>query len=57
MMLLERLMGDCESPFHAYMELQRRLLQRWMARGGTEEAWCQRLAPAFHARYGRIIER
>lgn len=57
MMLLERLMGDCESPFQAYMELQRRLLQRWMARGGTEEAWCQRLAPAFHARYGWIIER
>lgn len=56
MMLLERILGDCESPFQAYMELQRRLLHHWIARGGTEEAWCQRLAPAFHARYAPMID-
>lgn len=57
MVLLGRFLRDCESPFQAYMELQRRLLDRWIARGGTEEAWCERLAPAFHARYGGLIER
>ncbi len=57
MLLLERILSDCNTPFHAYMELQRRLLHRWIARGGTEEAWCERMAPAFHARYGPLLER
>jgi hypothetical protein len=56
MVLLDRIRRDCESPFEAYMALQRRLLARWLARGGTEEAWCVRLAPAFHARYGALLE-
>ncbi len=56
MLLLERIVPDAKSPFHAYMELQRRLMHRWIARGGSEQAWCERMAPVFHARYGQLIE-
>jgi len=42
--------------FGAYMHLQRALLRRWLARGGTEEAWCERMAPAFRHRYGGLME-
>ena len=56
MLLLDRILPDSKSPFHAYMELQRRLMYRWIARGGSEQAWCERMAPVFHARYGRLIE-
>jgi hypothetical protein len=42
--------------FEAYMALQRALLVRWIARGGTEQSWCDRLAPLFRKRYGRLAE-
>lgn len=45
------------SGFSAYMRLQHALLTRWVARGGTEEAWCERLAPLFRLRYGMLIDR
>jgi hypothetical protein len=44
------------SGFSAYMRLQHALLTRWVARGGTEEAWCERMAPVFRLRYGALIE-
>jgi len=56
MLLIERILPESKSPFHAYMELQRRLMHRWVARGGSEQAWCERMAPVFHARYGPLIE-
>jgi hypothetical protein len=46
----------CSSGFEAYMALQRALLRRWLARGGTEESWCARMAPRFRARYGVLAE-
>jgi hypothetical protein len=54
-------LGECyrkrsASGFDAYMALQRALLARWLARGGTEEAWCSRIAPLFRARYGPLME-
>jgi hypothetical protein len=39
------------SGFEAYMALQRALIARWVARGGTEETWCVRMAPIFRQRY------
>jgi hypothetical protein len=45
-----------DSGFGAYMRLQQALLCRWVARGGTEEAWCERMAPLFRTRYGSLIE-
>jgi hypothetical protein len=44
------------SGFGAYMRLQQALLTRWVARGGTEEAWCERMAPRFRLRYGGLID-
>jgi hypothetical protein len=57
MFLGEYYLARCSSGYVAYMTLQRALLNRWMARGGTEEDWCERLAPAFRARYGVLVER
>jgi hypothetical protein len=44
------------SGFAAYMSLQKALMSRWVAQGGTEESWCSRLAPLFRARYAVLIE-
>ena len=51
MVLAARFIRDCESPFAAYMALQRCLLNRWLARGGSAEDWCARIAPRFRLRY------
>jgi hypothetical protein len=40
------------SGFGAYMALQAALLRRHIARGGSIQSWCARLAPAFQQRYG-----
>lgn len=37
--------------FEAYMALQRALITRWVARGGTEQSWCDRIAPLYRQRY------
>jgi hypothetical protein len=52
-----RVLGDlylarCDSGFEAYMALQRALIARWVAHGGTEQGWCERMAPHFRRRYG-----
>jgi hypothetical protein len=54
--LADYYLARCGSGYAAYMTLQRALLSRWVARGGTEESWCTRLAPAFRARYGGLVE-
>lgn len=41
--------------FEAYMALQRVLLRRYVVRGGSEEEWCARIAPAFRRRYARLV--
>lgn len=56
-----RMLGDIYlarfgSGFEAYMALQRALIVRWVARGGTEQSWCDRLAPLFRQRYARLAE-
>jgi hypothetical protein len=56
MVLGECYRARCGTGFDAYMALQRALLARWLARGGTEESWCQRMAPLFRARYGGLMQ-
>lgn len=51
MILAEKYLARHETPFAAYMALQRALLLHYMSRGGTEERWCERIAPIFQRRY------
>lgn len=53
-MLEDLYLARCGSGFEAYMALQRALIARWVARGGTEESWCDRMAPVFRARYAGL---
>jgi hypothetical protein len=55
MMLAEKHMVRSGTGFAAYMTLQRALLARWIARGGTEVSWCARMAPLFRQRYGWLL--
>jgi hypothetical protein len=41
--------------FCAYLALQRALMGHFVARGGTEAEFCERLAEAFHRRHGRLL--
>lgn len=50
-MLGDYYLARCGNGFEAYMALQRALITRWVARGGTEESWCERMAPHFRRRY------
>ena len=57
MMLGELFLARHGSGFAAYMALQRALVRHWTVRGGTEQDWCERLAPLFRARYAELITR
>lgn len=39
----------------AYLALQCALMRRFLARGGTAEEFCERLAPIYHRRYAPVI--
>lgn len=39
----------------AYLALEVALMRRFVARGGTEEEFCRRLAAAFHRRYAPAL--
>jgi hypothetical protein len=57
-MLMEvarRYVESCPSRFAAYAALQCALMRRHLARGGTAEDFCDRLAPAFHRRYAPML--
>jgi len=43
------------SRFQAYLALQRALMNRHLARGGSPEDFCTRLAPAFRRRWARLL--
>jgi hypothetical protein len=51
MILAQRFLARYETPFAAYMALQRALLVHYLSRGGTEERWCAEIAPLFRRRY------
>lgn len=55
MELARRFIAMQPSPFGAYLALQRALMARHMARGGTQEDFCLRLAPAFRRRYAYLL--
>lgn len=51
MILAQKYLARYETPFAAYMALQRALLLHYMSRGGTAETWCVKIAPIFRRRY------
>ena len=55
MILAQKYLARYETPFAAYMALQRALMMLYMSRGGTEKEWCERIAPLFHRRYERML--
>ncbi|MGQ0562772.1 MAG: hypothetical protein ACT443_12970 [Gemmatimonadota bacterium] len=55
MILAQRYLARYESPFAAYMALQRALMLHYLSRGGTAEHWCQRIAPIFRRRYQPVF--
>lgn len=40
----------------AYLALQRALMRHFVAQGGTEAEFCERLAPVFRERHGRLLD-
>lgn len=55
MELARRYFGTHGSRFEAYLALQRALMARHLARGGTSEDFCARLAPVFRRRYAPLL--
>ena len=51
MILAQKYLARYDTPFAAYMALQRALLLHYLSRGGTEEQWCREIAPIFRRRY------
>jgi hypothetical protein len=41
--------------FDAYMALERALMRRYIARGGSALDFCDRLAPAFRRRFAPVL--
>ena len=50
MEIVRRFLETSPTRFEAYLALQRALMRRFEARGGTTEEFCRRLAPAFQER-------
>ena len=55
MVLAQLYLARHESPFAAYMALQRALLEHHLSRGGSAEDWCERMAPRFRQRYFPLV--
>jgi hypothetical protein len=55
MEIARRYLQTSPSGFQAYVSLQCALMRRHVARGGTMEDFCLRLAPAFHRRYAALL--
>ena len=55
MVLAQQYLAKHQSPFAAYMALQRALMRHYMIQGGTEEVWCQKIAPLFRQRYAPVF--
>ena len=56
MILAQKYLARYGTPFAAYMALQRALMLHYMARGGSEEHWCNSLAPIFQERYKNLLK-
>ncbi len=55
MEIARRFLDTQPTRFGAYVALQCALMRHYIARGGTAEEFCQRLAPVFHRRYGPLL--
>jgi hypothetical protein len=55
MEIVRRYMTPQSTGFAAYLSLQRALMLRYVARGGSVEEFCVRLAPAFHRRFAPLM--
>lgn len=55
MEITRRYMTSDSSPLAAYLALQRALMRRYVAGGGTQEEFCARLAPVYHRRYAPLF--
>jgi hypothetical protein len=55
MEIARRFLARSPSRFQAYLALQRALMSRHLARGGTIEDFCHRLAPAFRRRWSGLL--
>jgi hypothetical protein len=51
MEILARYLDRYPTPMAGYMALQCALMRRFVARGGTREDFCARIAPAFRCRF------
>lgn len=56
MILATKFRAEHGSGFAAYMALQAALLRHFLARGGTVQVWCVRMAPAFQRRYRSLLD-
>jgi hypothetical protein len=52
---MRRFVETHQTGFSAYLALQCALMQRFVARGGTTEEFCVRLAPVFHRKYAPLL--
>lgn len=55
MEILRRYVAVQPTGYAAYLALQAALMRRHLARGGTLEDFCARLAPIFHRRFGPAL--
>lgn len=55
MEIARRFLEGCPTRFSAYVSLQCALMRRHVARGGTSEDFCLRLAPVFHRKYAPLL--
>lgn len=55
MEIMRRHIATQPTPLAAYLALQSALMRRFLARGGTAEEFCERLAPIYHRRYAPIL--
>ncbi|HEU0053562.1 MAG TPA: hypothetical protein VFQ39_10310 [Longimicrobium sp.] len=55
MEIARRFLETYPTRFAAYTALQCALMKRYVARGGTTEDFCLRLAPAYHRRFAPLL--
>ena len=55
MEIVRRYIESYPTGLAAYIALECALMRRYIARGGTAEAFCEHLAPVYHRRFGRLL--
>jgi hypothetical protein len=55
MEIARKFLEECPTRFAAYTALQCALMRRYVARGGTTEEFCLRLAPVYHRRFAPLL--